>query len=128
MSHGTRRNNKSLRIRITPPLNSTGVERVWNGNTWVKRSNALVRARTKAMEHTKVVKELEENIEIYTTEIERLKKINPRPYALPGFIAQLEKMKNALIIAENDAVDSISNFYYLRNGSPKSGGRSKKRR
>jgi hypothetical protein len=128
MSDGTRRNNtRSLRIRITPPLNSTGTEKIWNGNTWVKQSNALVRARAKAMEHTKIVKELEKSIEMYTTEIERLKKINPRPYTLPSFIAHLEGMKDAFITAENDAVDSITKFYYLRNGTPK-GGRSKKRR
>jgi hypothetical protein len=128
MSDGTRRNNTgALRIRITPPLNSTGKEKVWNGNTWLTRSNAIARARAKATEDTKVVKELEKSIEMYTTEIERLKTIKPRPYGLPAFIADLESMKTALITAENDAVDSISKFYYLRNGTPK-GGRSKKRR
>ena len=128
MNDGTRRNNtRSLRIRITPPLNSNGKERVWYGNTWLKRSNALVRARAKAMEHTKVVKELEKSIEMYTTEIERLKTIKPRPYGLPAFIAELQRMKDAFITAENDAVDSITKFYYLRNGTPK-GGSSKKRR
>jgi hypothetical protein len=123
MSDGTRK----LRIRINPPLNSNGKERVWNGYNWKKASNVLASARAKAMEDTKVVKELEGNIEMYTEEIKRLKTIKPRPSSLPAFIAELERMKNALITAENNAVDSISNFYYLRNGTPK-GGRSKKRR
>jgi len=128
MSDGTGRNNtRSLRIRTTPPINSTGKEKVWNGNTWLTRSNAIARAQAKATKDAKVVKELEKSIEMYTKEIERLKKINPRPYGLPAFIAELQRMKDAFITAENDAVDSITRFYYLRNGTPK-GGRSKKRR
>lgn len=118
---------RKLRIRSSPPLNSNGKQKVWNGYNWKKASNVLASARAKAMEDTKVVRELEGNIEMYTKEIERLKAIKPRPYSLPDFIDELERMKSALITAENNAVDSISRFYYLRNGTPK-GGRSKKRR
>ena len=123
MNDGTRK----LRIRTSPPLNSNGKQKVWNGYTWKKASNVLASAKAKAIEDLGLLRELEANLATLTQEIERLKGINPNNLGLPILIAELEKYEKSLIEAESTATNSIKEFYYLRNGTPR-GGKSKKRR
>jgi capsule polysaccharide export protein KpsE/RkpR len=119
---------RKLRIRITPPINNNGEEKLWNRNRWVKKSNAIRSARAKATEDVRLLRELEANLDKLSKEIERLKGRNPNHPGLPILVAELERYEKLLTKADSTATDSITDYYYLRNGTPRRGGKSKKRR
>jgi hypothetical protein len=126
MSDGTRRNNtRSLRIRITPPVNNTGEEKLWNRNRWVKKSNVIRRARAKAFEDAALVNKLYDELEELKGQIMASKRNNPD---LPILVAKLKRHEKLLTEAERTGTESTTDYLYLRNGTPRRGGKSKKRR
>jgi hypothetical protein len=118
---------RKLRIRITPPINNTGEEKLWNRNRWVKRTNAIKGARAKATEDVRLLRELESSLDKLSKQIERLKERNPYHPGIPILVTELERYEKLITEAESKATNSIKNFYYLRDGTPR-GGKSKKRR
>ena len=113
---GPSRNNVSdLRIRASPPRNNIGRKKVWNGENWLTRTEAMDIARTRQSELTKIYNQSAEEYENLYQRIQEYKLMGAPPeeliYINQRLLQLLEKATEDKIAAE----EAIETYKNLRN-------------
>jgi hypothetical protein len=113
-----RNNIKSLRIRSTAPINNTGTKKVWNGDSWLSKINALKISRRHAQNQTKEYKNLEREYNNLFNTIDSYKKFNQANFYIKPLEEKLLYLEKLLEKKGKVVEDSITYFLNIRNGTP----------
>ena len=110
-----RNNVGSLRIRASPPRNGIGRKRIWNGDDWISRSEAIQIERSRQSELVKIYNNSAEEYEKLYQRIQEYKLMGATPDELifinKRLLELLQKATEDKIAAE----ESIEIYKSLRN-------------
>jgi hypothetical protein len=108
----SRNNVGSLRIRTSAPRNGIGRKRVWNGENWLSRTEAISRQKAYALELEQIYNHSVDEYENLYQRIEEYKLMGAPPDEL---IHINQRLLQLLARAEQDKIEAIAAKEAYRN-------------
>jgi hypothetical protein len=108
----SRNNVGSLRIRASAPRNGIGRKRVWNGENWLSRTEAISRQKAYALELEQIYNHSVDEYENLYQRIEEYKLMGAPPDEL---IHINQRLLQLLARAEQDKIEAIAAKEAYRN-------------
>ena len=113
---GPSRNNiGSLRIRSSPPRNGIGRKRIWNGENWISRNEAIQIERARQSELVKIYNKSAEEYENLYQRIQEYKLMGATPDELVFINKKLLELLQKATEDKIAAEESIEIYKSLRN-------------
>ena len=110
-----RNNTDTLRIRTSPPRNSRGMKKIWNGSTWISSSNAIAKERARVFELRNICNKSAANYKKLYKDIQEYKSMGAGGDELKYLTTKLSELYDKAKKDENIEEEARQTYLNLRN-------------